>query len=59
MKDLNELEKNKHLISELQKDKNGNDIRMVNDKNIIQAKEETEADREFNRMANLWRMRNI
>lgn len=58
-KHLKDLEKNEHLISELQKDENGNDIRIVNGKKIIQAKEETEKDREFNRLVNLWRMRNI
>lgn len=57
MKDLKELEKNLDKIGELKKDENGNMIRLVNGKPIIQAEEKTQADVEFNRIANLWRMR--
>jgi hypothetical protein len=55
---LNELRRNEHLISELQQDENGNDIRIVNGKEIIQIKERTEEDRRLNEAINLWRMRN-
>ncbi len=36
MKNLEELSKNKHLISDLQKDENNNNIRFVDGKKIIQ-----------------------
>jgi hypothetical protein len=55
---LNDLRRNEHLISELQQDENGNDIRIVNGKEIIQIKERTEEDRRLNAAINLWRMRN-
>ena len=54
---LEELSRNEHLISDLQKDENGNDIRFVDGKKIIQIEEKTEKDRELNRAINLWRMR--
>jgi len=54
---LEELSRNEHLISDLQKDENGNDIRLVDGKKIIQIEEKTEKDRELNRAINLWRMR--
>lgn len=55
---LNDLRRNEHLISELKQDENGNDIRIVNGKEIIQIKERTEEDRRLNEAINLWRMRN-
>ena len=55
---LNELRTNEHLISDLQKDENGNDIRFVNGKKIIQIEEKTDEDRRLNNAINLWRMRN-
>jgi hypothetical protein len=55
---LNELRRNEHLISDLQKDENGNDIRFVNGKEIIQIEEKTDEDRRLNNAINLWRMRN-
>jgi hypothetical protein len=55
---LNELRRNEHLISELQKDENGNDIRLVDGKKIIQIEEKTDEDRRMNNAINLWRMRN-
>jgi len=55
---LNELRRNEHLISELQQDENGNDIRFVNGKEIIQIEEKTDEDRRLNNAINLWRMRN-
>ena len=57
MIDLKELSKNEHKISKLKKDKNGNNIRVVNGKNIIQIEEKTQRDIDFNRAVNLWRMR--
>jgi len=57
MENLEELSKNKHLISDLQKDENGNDIRFVDGKKIIQIEEKTEKDRKLNEAINLWRMR--
>jgi hypothetical protein len=54
---LEELSRNEYLISDLQKDENGNDIRFVDGKKIIQIEEKTEKDRELNRAINLWRMR--
>lgn len=56
---LNELRRNEHLISDLQKDENGNDIRIVNGKEIIQIEEKTDEDRRLNNFINLWRMRSI
>mgnify|MGYP006346247567 CR=1 FL=1 len=58
MKNISDLEKNNHLISELKKDENGNDIRIVDNKKIIQIEEKTESDIEKNRIINLYRMRN-
>jgi len=58
MKTLQELEKNKDLISELKKDENNNDIRIVNGQEIIQIEEKNEEDRDLNYRINLWRMRN-
>jgi hypothetical protein len=55
---LNELRRNEHLISELQQDENGNDIRFVDGKKIIQIEEKTDEDRRMNNAINLWRMRN-
>lgn len=55
---LNELKRNEHLISELQKDENGNDIRFVDGRKIIQIEEKTDEDRRMNNAINLWRMRN-
>jgi len=55
---LNELRRNEHLISELQKDENGNDIRFVDGRKIIQIEEKTDEDRRLNNAINLWRMRN-
>jgi hypothetical protein len=54
---LEELKINKHLISDLQKDENGNNIRIVNSEKIIQIEEKTEEDRKLNEAINLWRMR--
>ena len=54
---LDELKRNEHLISDLQKDENGNDIRIVDGKKIIQIEEKTEEDRRLNNAINLWRMR--
>lgn len=54
---LEELSRNKHLISELQKDEKGNDIRFVDGKKIIQIEEKTEKDKRLNEVINLWRMR--
>jgi hypothetical protein len=54
---LEELSRNENLISDLQKDESGNDIRFVDGKKIIQIEEKTEKDRELNRAINLWRMR--
>lgn len=54
---LEELKRNEHLISYLQKDENGNDIRIVDGKKIIQIEEKTEEDRRLNNAINLWRMR--
>ena len=50
-------EEKSHLISETERDENGNLIRYVNGKKIIQCEEKTEADRRFNEACNLWRMR--
>lgn len=57
MKTLEELSKNEHKISELKKDKNGNDIRIVDGKEIKQIEEKTQEDIDLNRRINLWRMR--
>ena len=54
---LDDLKRNEHLISDLQKDENGNDIRIVDGKKIIQIEEKTEEDRRLNNTINLWRMR--
>lgn len=56
---LEDLERNKDLISDLQKDENGNDIRIVNGVAIQQIEEKTEADIKKNYIINLWRMRNL
>ena len=45
------------LISELEKDENGNCFRIVNGEKIIQIEEKTENDIELNIDINLWRMR--
>jgi hypothetical protein len=55
---LSELKVNKNLISELQQDENGNNIRFIDGKKIIQIEEKTEEDRRMNNAINLWRMRN-
>ena len=57
MKTIKELEKNEHLISDL-KNEDGKKIRIVDDKKIIQIEEKTQEDIDFNRICNLWRMRN-
>ena len=54
---LEELKRNEHLISDLQKDESGNDIRIIDGKKIIQIEEKTEEDRRLNNAINLWRMR--
>lgn len=59
MESLKELKRNEHLISDLQKDENGNDIRIVNGRKIKQIEEKTEEDKRLNETINLWRMRNI
>lgn len=58
-KELADLTKNKHLISEAETDENGNLIRIVDGKKIIQKEEKTEADVRFNEACNLWRMRRV
>jgi len=58
IKNLEELKKNEHLISVLKKDKNGNDIRVVDGLEIIQIEEKTQEDIDLNYRINLWRMRN-
>ena len=55
---LNQLRRNENLISELQKDEEGNDIRFVDGRKIIQIEEKTDEDRRLNNAINLWRMRN-
>jgi hypothetical protein len=55
---LSELKVNENLISELQQDENGNNIRFIDGKKIIQIEEKTEEDRRMNNAINLWRMRN-
>ena len=50
---LDELERNKHLISDLQKDENGNDVRFVDGEKIIQIEEKTEQDAKLNYAINL------
>lgn len=57
MKTLKELEKNKHLISELKLNEKGNHVRIVDGKEIIQIKEDSPEAIEKNRLINLWRMR--
>jgi len=54
---LDNLKRNEHLISDLQQDENGNNIRIVGGKKIIQMEERTEADRQLNNTINLWRLR--
>jgi len=46
------------LISDLQIDENGNQVREVGGKKIIQIEEKTEADRKTNEAINRWRLRN-
>jgi len=46
-----------HLISDAERDENGNLIRYVDGKKIIQSEEKTDADKRFNEACNLWRMR--
>lgn len=53
-----DLELNKHLISDLQIDENGNQVRIVNGKKIIQIPENSIEDVKKNELINLWRMRN-
>lgn len=57
MKDLNELKKNEHKIGKLTKNENGDSIRIVDGKKIIQIEEKTQADIDLNNRINLWRMR--
>lgn len=59
MKTIKQLEENKHLIKESYTDEKGNLIREVNGKKIIQVKEQTQKDIDFNERCNLWRMRNM
>jgi len=54
---VEDLLKNKHLISEMQQDENGRDFRMVDGVKIGQIEEKTERDRQTNEAINLWRMR--
>lgn len=54
---LEDLKVNEYLISELKKDANGNNIRIVDGEKIIQIEEKTEEDRRLNNAINLWRMR--
>lgn len=58
MEDLKNLSRNKHLIGELKKDKNG-EYRIVNGKRIGQIEEKTQGDIDCNMAINLWRMRNV
>ena len=53
MIDLNEISKNEHKISELKKDAKGNDIRIVDGKEIKQIEEKTQKDIDLNRAINL------
>jgi hypothetical protein len=48
---------NEHKISDLKKNAAGNDIRIVDGKEIIQIEEKTQADIDLNCRINLWRMR--
>lgn len=59
MIDLKELERNKHKISDLSKDKFGNDIRIVDGNEIKQIEEKTQSDIDKNNAINLWRMRSV
>lgn len=57
-KQLEEVKAEKgHLISDSFKDEENRLIRIVDGKRIIQKEEKTEADRQFNIAANLFRMR--
>lgn len=58
MKNLEELEENKHLISEPYTNDKGELIRVVNGNEIVQIPEDTEEIRRKNELINLWRMRN-
>jgi len=55
--DLNDLKKNEHKISEPYKNENGQLIREVDGKKIIQIEEKTPEDVAKNNAINLWRMR--
>ena len=57
-KSKEDLELNKHLISDLQIDENGNQVRIVDGKKIIQIPENSIEDVKKNELINLWRMRN-
>ena len=57
-KRIEDLELNKHLISDLEIDENGNHIRIVDGKKIIQIPENSIEDVKKNELINLWRMRN-
>ena len=56
--DLNKIKAEKgDKISEAYIDENGNQVRIVDGKEIKQIEEKTEADRILNENINLWRMR--
>lgn len=51
------LNKNEHKIKDAYRDENGNLIREVDGKKIIQIEEKTEEDIRLNNIINLWRIR--
>jgi hypothetical protein len=55
--DINELSKNKHKISEPYVNEEGQTVRIVDGKEIIQIEEKTPYDKRLNEAINLWRMR--
>ena len=57
-KSKEDLELNKYLISDLQIDENGNQVRIVDGKKIIQIPENSIEDVKKNELINLWRMLN-
>ena len=57
MESLENLKKNEHKIKDAYRDDNGNLIRKVDGKKIVQIEEKTEEDRRLNSAINLWRMR--
>lgn len=58
MKTLEELEVNKHLISDPYTNDKGELVRIVDGKEIIQIPEDTPERKRKNELINLWRMRN-